>query len=391
MGGRHEGNPLRHQLKTKNGVMMEFADDIKERIPKEIKYILLMFFSTRIVLTVIGVLSRMMLTPNYHAFSYSKNILLDVWGVWDTAWYVSIAEDWYSIPEMFGFFPLYPLLMRFFGFFVGDYYLAGLLVSNVSLLVACILLYKLVRLDGDRDTAFRSVKYLFLFPTAFVFSGVFTESLFLALLLACFYYARKGRWLLVGIFGFFLSLTKAFGMFMILPLAYEYLRAKNFRLKNCRLDSVPLLLIPCGLLVFSAYNYYLTGDYLAFIHIKEGRWFHKLSNPLTGLYNNLANENFSCSFNVILDIIAILLLSLFYRKIGFPYWLTGMIPLIGTLMTGPPCLNAISRYLLIIFPLYILFAKLSEKQDVDQLVTIFLALFQGFFMVFWTNAFMLTI
>ncbi|WP_269851356.1 hypothetical protein [Methanosarcina horonobensis] len=161
---------------------------------------------------------------------WTNNVWLDIWGVWDTGWYLDISQNGYTarpLDELISFqtnvvfFPLYPLLMRFLGSIIGNQYTAGVIISNFSLIVACIYLYKLVRLDSDESSAFRSVKYLLLFPISFILSGVFTESLYLALALMCFYYARTGKWQLAGIFGFFLSLTRSVGVLIVLPLLYE--------------------------------------------------------------------------------------------------------------------------------------------------------------------------
>jgi len=99
--------------------------------------------------------------------------------------------------------------MRGLGQIIGDVDLAGIVISNVSLLIACIILYRLAKLDADEAFALRSVKFMMLFPTAFIYSGIFTESLFLALALGCFYYSRLGKWYLVGILGFCLTLTRS--------------------------------------------------------------------------------------------------------------------------------------------------------------------------------------
>jgi Gpi18-like mannosyltransferase len=141
---------------------------LKTNIPhitlSELRYILLLFFSTRIILTLIGVLSRILLEP-YHGkeyvWIYSDKLWMDIWGVWDTGWYLGIAANGYSATAIailgnqanYNFFPLYPLFMRLLGYVTRDNYLSGIIISNVALLVSCIFLYKLVELDEDRDTA----------------------------------------------------------------------------------------------------------------------------------------------------------------------------------------------------------------------------------------------
>ena len=68
----------------------------------------------------------------------------------------------------YALFPLYPLLIRALGAVLGAVYLAGIAISNASLVRAAVLLYRLARLDRDAAAAERSVKHLLLLLTAFV-------------------------------------------------------------------------------------------------------------------------------------------------------------------------------------------------------------------------------
>ena len=86
------------------------------RVP-EIKYILVMFFSTWIVLDIIGMISRAII-QSHGKFSF--NNCLSVWGVWDTDWYLNISQNGYTSRSLdqllvqqtnIVFFPLYPSLI----------------------------------------------------------------------------------------------------------------------------------------------------------------------------------------------------------------------------------------------------------------------------------------
>ncbi|MDR7610786.1 MAG: mannosyltransferase family protein, partial [Armatimonadota bacterium] len=167
---------------------------------------------SRATLWLIGLVSREVLQPflpqQEPGAPFTENPFLAVWGHWDTRWYLDIARRGYSPERLpytgeanYAFFPLYPLLMRALGPVVGDVYLAGIVVSNLSLVAAAVLLYRLARLDGDELAAERSVKYLVLLPTAFVFSAVLTEALFVALSVAAFLQARRDRWWAAGALG----------------------------------------------------------------------------------------------------------------------------------------------------------------------------------------------
>ena len=61
-----------------------------------------------------------------------------------------------------------------------------------------------------------------------------------------------------------------------------------------------------------------------------------------------------------------------------------IVPVVG-LMTG------LMRYSVVIFPFYILFARLGEDKYVDQALTWSFALLQGFLMVFWSAGFKLIV
>src|SRR5207245_8187363 len=87
-------------------------------------------------------------------------------------------------------------------FAIGNPYIAGLVLSNLCLLVAAYGLYKLTFIDADGQIALGAVKYLFLFPTAFLFSGFASESLFLSLLFGSFFFVLCCIWLGFG-FAFF--------------------------------------------------------------------------------------------------------------------------------------------------------------------------------------------
>lgn len=369
----------------------------------EIRYILLLFFSTRLVLTIIGIFSRSLLDRQFgKQYIWSQHLWLDIWGVWDTFWYMDIAANGYSlsspIPNInkqqanYAFFPLYPMLMRGFGKLIGDrYYLAGIIISNVCLIIAAILLYKLVRLDSSKKIALASVKYLFLFPTAFILSGVFTESLYLALTILCFYLARKRKWLFVGISGFFLALTRNLGVLIAIPVLYEYLKGVNFKVKEIRINVFFILLIPLGLSIFAFYNYHLSGDLLAFKN-NLSAWNRESTNPLSALMMGIKQGLFKSNMRRLLEvsfaIVSLLTLNIFCKKINLSYWIFGMYSILIPLSAQ---VDSIPRYVLPIFPLYLILAQLSKDRYLDQILTISLGLIQGFLMVFWSCGFALVV
>ena len=134
---------------------------------------------------------------------------LEMWARWDSGFYLEIAKYGYTYnpteQTSAAFFPLYPLLIKLLSFMTTDPVLAGFIVSNTCFYIALIILYKLTLMDFSKVVANRTLIYLALFPTSFFFSAVYTESIFLMLILLAVYAGRKQRWELAGIAGLLAS------------------------------------------------------------------------------------------------------------------------------------------------------------------------------------------
>jgi hypothetical protein len=359
-----------------------------------LEYIVGVFVSTRLMLTFIGLGAYAILPLGYgKQISWSPYRWLDMWGVWDSRWYMDIVQNGYStatkLPEFpdqtnFPFFPLYPLLMKLLGNVLGgQYFWAGLLISNVCLLLSSYVLYRLVEMQWGKKIARRSIKYLFLFPVSFILSGVFTESLYLLLSLLCFYLAKRRNWWLAGLCGALLSATRTLGVLIALPLLFEYLQSVEFKARRIRLNSLFLLLVPLGLMAFCWYNYRVTGDFL-FFKTNQAAWDREFMNPVTALWQALVEGISEPSVKKLLEvsfaIASFTLLSASFKTIGFSYWLLGMYSLIIPLSAG---IASMPRFTLPVFPLFIILASLSCKEGWDRWMTLGLGAFQGALMVLW--------
>lgn len=359
-----------------------------------LRYIFSLFLATRAVLVLIGLVSYAAVPKGYgKQVAWSSWPLLDMWGVWDSLWYMDIAQNGYSLvtkladyPDQtnFPFFPLYPLLMRFISVFTsGDPFLAGLVISNGCLLIACYILYKLAELEWGSAIALRSVKYLFLFPVSFILSGVFTESLYLCISLLCFYLAKKRRWWLAGLCGGLLSATRTLGVLIAIPLLLEYARSINFKPANIKRNSLFIGLVPLGLLAFSLYNFQATGDFL-FFKTNQAAWDREILNPLVSFWQAASQGISEPSFKKLLEcaffVGAFGLMSAFYKKIGLSYWLFGMYSIWIPLSAG---VASMPRFTLSIFPLFVALAALSQRKHWNLWLTVVLGGLQGALMVLW--------
>lgn len=151
--------------------------------------------------------------------------LLGVWSHWDGEWYLRIAQNGYqSNDSTSAFFPIFPIVVKAVGFLLGEnYLLAGVLVSSIATLVVFILLYELVKRDFNRNIASRTTLYLAVFPTAFFLLAIYSEALFLALVLAAFLVARHYRnWWLAALLVALATLTRSWGIALVVPFAWEW-------------------------------------------------------------------------------------------------------------------------------------------------------------------------
>lgn len=236
-------------------------------------------------------------------------------------------------------------------------------------------MYKLVRLNYSESTAKRSLKYLILFPGAFIFSSGLTESTFLFFALAALYNARQSRWFYAGLSGAALALTRHIGVLIVLPLAYEYYRQARWKL-----SAIWLGLVPAGTIAYMFYNKHLTGDYLAFAHLQ----YNGIHNPVAVMWRGLRG---TYALPVSVAILYLGLIAGWARKIPFDLWLYGFIYALVPLVGGDKYENSLLRYTIVIFPMALILAQIAKNKTRDELLTISLALLQGFLMVAWVQCY----
>ena len=192
--------------------------------------------------------------------------LFNPWAHWDAVWYIKIATGGYADGDgSTAFFPLLPMLLRYGGLvFRGNLVITGIVIS-LACYAGCVwLLYRLVRSDFDDKTAARAVIYLSIGPLSFFFQAVYTESLFLMLSLACFVFAREGRWRLAGVMGLLATLTRSTGVILLVPMAYYYYQRRDWSLKRTDSKVANLLMVVEGILVWMTYLALAFGKPLIF-------------------------------------------------------------------------------------------------------------------------------
>ena len=302
--------------------------------------------------------------------------LVNMWSRWDAGWYQSIAEQGYSyIPNRrssTAFFPLYPMLIRAVHLLSpsqtdSSWLVSGIIVSNAALLVALFYLVRLVRLDFDHAVAARAALYLLVFPTSLFFSAVYSESLFLALTLACFYHARKGQWWLAGATGAAAALTRSPGVLLVAALGIEYMMQRRFDWRAIRPNIAAIAFIPAAVAGQMWYWWSRFGNMMATQDAQAawgGGW-GSLTWPWIPLLRFLQQPfiltdviNFSfAGLALILIVIAAVKVRASYAVYAASCYL--FVTSWGTFESFP-------RYVLVIFPAFIVLAYFGRKPAFDR-------------------------
>ncbi len=188
----------------------------------------------------------------------------------DGVHYMAIAENGYETFQQ-AFFPLFPILINLVhestGFSFVD---SGLIVTNISFFCFLYFLQKfLVSRYGKGNTAWIIAAFLSL-PMAFFLQAVYTESLFLLLLIVALYLFEKKQNFFAFLVCGFLTAVRLNGIFLpIIFLVVLVLKSKKDLVKNLPFYFVYLLIGSFGLL---GYMYFLGinyGDPVLFAHVQE--------------------------------------------------------------------------------------------------------------------------
>jgi len=290
------------------------------------------------------------------------------------------------------FFPLYPLLVRSFAeLFGGPISREALsvwapLLSILFLPFALYFVYQ-IALDGWGGRVARSaVLALAFFPTTLFLNAAYTESLFLALSAGSLWAVRvKKNLLLACVLAGLASATRNVGIFLIVPLMYEWIT----NIDHYRWRGAYLALAPSGLIAYMGYLWARFGDPLLFYTAQED-WGRAPTGPLAtvgrawtsavegagrlldpGLWadptlGNLANHVAAAGnlTNLAFFVFAVAVMLAGARDLPPSLTIYGLLLVAPATLFGTPQspLMGTPRYILVAFPLFIVLGLLSSNR-----------------------------
>jgi Gpi18-like mannosyltransferase len=297
-------------------------------------------------------------------------LLLEPWGRFDTGHYIRLAERGYYVgsPDTV-FLPLYPLLIRVVASVLGGrYLLAALFVSNLCALGYFVVFFVLAEQEFGAEAARKAQLYAVCYPWALFLLAGYTEALSLFLITLAFLMVHRGRGWWAGLFGMLAALTRLQGGLLTIPLLFEALRRRRFKLLPIKLDLVwPMLpaIASAGFLVGRAVAGFEPLNVTFAVY-----WGHALAFPWVGVLKNVRNmvtgvaqvvdymDFLAALFIVVLTVVA------WRRRLAPKYVIYMSVVMLFNLAhlrtTNPMC--SVGRHTVEVFPAFMLLGQWGSSK-----------------------------
>jgi Mannosyltransferase (PIG-V) len=226
--------------------------------------------------------------PPFEAYDARSDLLFLTFAQWDSGWFLRIADHGYDIPATSAFFPAYPLVARAVGVLLGSTLVAAVLVALVAAGIAAVLVWRIARAAAGEGVAGDAVLLLALYPSALVFTGAYSDGLFLAFAAGSVLAAMRGRGWTAGVLGGLAVGTRLFGLALV-PALLVLLWPRD-RSRRELVRSAPVLLLPAALGLYCLYLDHRFGDPFAFANAQSLYWLRETSplGPIGGLWDSIS-------------------------------------------------------------------------------------------------------
>lgn len=347
---------------------------------RRIKFPLVIFFTSRMAIFLLAIIF-VSLWP-----ARTQPSFLEAFSRWDGEWYLRIVKDgyWYRGPKIqspVAFFPLFPFfgkLLTYLGFSPET---ALFLVANLACLGFFIIFWLWAKKEFGQKIADWALFYYAISPLSFIFSSLYTESLFLLLSCGVFYLLKKSKFLSASLVAGLASATRPLGVVLVLPILWTGWKKKK---KIWNLICMTLI-AASGLVFFSTYLYFEFGKLTPFLEVVHGAWHRRWAMPWESLIIFVESVIFTRSDHpffpiAVFDLIVILsftwlMIYSFKRlEVSFQLYLWPAFLLTICQPWEPSFFlpsGSMARYMFQLFPLVALLAKLGQKNEFLHYLVIF--------------------
>jgi len=252
-------------------------------------------------------------------------------------------------------------------------------------------LRRLVALDHGEAVALRTVWFFLIFPTAYFLHIGYTESLFLAFMLASLFSARKECWWMAGVFGALCWMTRPTGIVLLPTLAIEAAH-RFWETRRWQWQWLWIAFVPVGFGVYLLLNYKIAGSPFAFLPMRRQLFYLSGAPPWVGMMAAWRNQLQAPSSAITVGTeeflaaslgLACAIISWIKLRPIYAVWITGS----WLLVTSATFLVSEPRYALTLFPIFMLAGLAGRNRFWYGTMTasslLFMALFAGLFVRGW--------
>jgi Gpi18-like mannosyltransferase len=343
-----------------------------------------------------------------HEVARRPYLLSQVWGHWDAAHYLSIAQNGYAGKVVghgqaigdIAFAPLYPAGIRLVHAVTPlNWEASAELLSALALFVSLAALHRLATIHGDRDVGAASTMVLLAFPTAFFLLAPYPESLGLALITLALLSAESDRWLLAGVLAAAATMTKYYLIILAVALCVEVWRSQRVdhqggsrrrwideALPYMKL-TVPSLLVFVGWMIYQKIH---LGDPLAFVHAQAAEWNRHFAAPWTLAHRTASDmihlrflDTSTASVTELFDTVTILILAgaAIYVFLRTSRTFGVLLGLAFCVFTFQALLSSVTREVLVFAPLFLALGTWTARRRWLERVLLVLFIPCGYFLI----------
>jgi len=285
---------------------------------------------------------------------------------WDGDWYSSLVVHGYEgvLEEGVRFFPGYVIAGRFFDFLLpGSANTSLIFLANLGSLFAFLAMRKLVFLEtGSEKLAAKSLWVLAVFPSSFVLTWAYAESLFLSFSIACFIALRKENWKMVALCSFVASSLRPTGLLLVVPiLCTIYENWKSGQRKNFFEPMMALLSSFAGGGIFILWASIQFEETLLPLKAQEslrGSFIDPVSRLFKGIWRVATDTSATETLHIVAALLLLFLLVKLFKDWPSRYGLFASSCIAVAL--GAENINSLERYALNGFPILLSVLLLSN-------------------------------
>ena len=317
---------------------------------------------------------------------------------YDSGWYLRIAVEGYTyngndfIQQPVVFHPLYPLISQIFSKILYiDQTIALLVVSNLSIAIAVLLIFKLVNDEYGYEIALNVIMLLSFFPTSLFFSAGYTESLALLLITGFFLLLKVEHHLPAALCAGLATAARSTGIVLLPILLWaiwgRFLKQhKRVTIYTFIYTALAILLATSGLWSYMIYLWIKFNQPWAFMTAQRawhgndvgGDFFKVLTlQPFYHLGDILRLGLETYTLDPWFFLLFLVLICLFGRILSIPYqiYALGVLLLPYFTLSGRSGFKSFTRYIILAFPAFIIIGHILKNQHwIRLIIGIFLAI-----------------